>query len=62
MSDPKREDQIASCFGQGINPKDAVDDYPLLEGDHNADEDAQAFEHIDLDDDSKDYIVYPKVD
>lgn len=63
MTDPKnREDQVASCFGQGINPKDAIDGYGDDESDHNADETARAFENTDVDDNSRDLIIYPQID
>jgi len=63
MSDPEeRENQVASCFGQGIDPKDAIDGYGDDETDHNADETARAFENTDVDDDSRDYVVYRDVD
>jgi len=59
----QREDRIASAMGQGLNPKDSIDDYgDHEETDHNADETARAFENTDVDDDSRDYVVYRDVD
>lgn len=56
-----RENQIASCFSQGINPHGHVDDYAEVDGDHNANENAVFEEMNDLDDNSKDYAIYRNV-
>jgi len=56
----QREDRIASAMGQGLNPKDSIDDYgDDEETDHNRNEEAVAYERIDMDDNSKGLIIYP---
>jgi hypothetical protein len=60
----EREDQIASCFGQGINPKENItagNEYGDDEADHNANENAVFEEMNDLDDNSKEYGLYKNV-
>lgn len=60
MSNQEREDQIASVMGQGLNPKDSIADYGDNEvTDHNADEEAIAYERIDIDGKSRGLIIYP---
>lgn len=63
MADPKREDQIASCFGQGIDPKDAVADYGQLDGDHSPEEVVLSFWRAEQHEaEEKEIIIYPQVD
>jgi hypothetical protein len=65
MTDTKnrdREDKVASCFGQGIDPHESVEDYGDLDDDYNANEQAQSFEHTEIDDNTRDYVIYRKDD